>query len=223
MIQAYVDNKDVYVEIASLAFGVPYEECLEHRPDGTVNPDGKARRGAAKKIVLGILYGRQIKSIAEQLGVSTQEAQHIYDSVLANFPELAEFIKKTQDFAREHGYVETIWGRRRQLPEMQLPLYEFSYADGVSKDFDPLSDEESDTEVSYDDCVKYTNMLYYAKTYKQKQAIFENLRQQGINIKDNSSKIADAERQCVNSVVQGKPNRLNCLLTVNPITQGCVA
>lgn len=170
-----------------------------------------------------ILYGRQIKSIAEQLGVSTQEAQHIYDSVLANFPELAEFIKKTQDFAREHGYVETIWGRRRQLPEMQLPLYEFSYADGVSKDFDPLSDEESDTEVPYDDCVKYTNMLYYAKTFKQKQAIFENLRQQGINIKDNSSKIADAERQCVNSVVQGKPNRLNCLLTVNPITQGCVA
>ncbi len=53
MIQAYQDGKDVYVEIASLSFGVPYEECLENRPDGTTNPEGKARRGAAKKIVLG--------------------------------------------------------------------------------------------------------------------------------------------------------------------------
>ena len=53
MIQAYRDNKDVYVEIASLAFHKPYEDCLECRPDGTTNPEGKARRGAAKKIVLG--------------------------------------------------------------------------------------------------------------------------------------------------------------------------
>ena len=53
MIKAYQDNKDVYVEIASLAFNKPYEECLENRPDGTTNPEGKARRGAAKKIVLG--------------------------------------------------------------------------------------------------------------------------------------------------------------------------
>ena len=72
MIQAYVDNKDVYVEIASLAFGVPYEECLEHRPDGTVNPDGKARRGAAKKIVLGRhiiapVYGNICRKSCERL------------------------------------------------------------------------------------------------------------------------------------------------------------
>ena len=53
MIQAYRDGKDVYVEIASLAFHKPYEECLENRPDGTTNPEGKARRSASKKIVLG--------------------------------------------------------------------------------------------------------------------------------------------------------------------------
>ena len=86
MIQAYKDNKDVYVEIAALAFHKPYEECLENRPDGTTNPEGKARRGAAKKIVLGILYGRQISSIAEQLNTSTKEAQQIYDSVLNSLP-----------------------------------------------------------------------------------------------------------------------------------------
>ena len=53
MIQAYREGKDVYSEIAALAFNTTYEECCEYRPDGTANPDGKARRGEAKKIVLG--------------------------------------------------------------------------------------------------------------------------------------------------------------------------
>ena len=53
MIQAYKDGKDVYSEIAALAFNTSYEECCEYRTDGTFNPDGKARRGEAKKIVLG--------------------------------------------------------------------------------------------------------------------------------------------------------------------------
>lgn len=53
LIQAYRDGKDPYCEIASLAYGVPYEECTEYRADGTFNPDGKKRRGEAKKIVLG--------------------------------------------------------------------------------------------------------------------------------------------------------------------------
>lgn len=53
MIEAYRAGRDVYSEIAAISFGLPYEECLEHRPDGTVYEDGKARRGEAKKIVLG--------------------------------------------------------------------------------------------------------------------------------------------------------------------------
>lgn len=53
MIQAYVDEKDVYSEIAAIAFNKTYEECCEKWPDGTDNPDGKARRGESKKIVLG--------------------------------------------------------------------------------------------------------------------------------------------------------------------------
>ena len=60
-----------------------------------------------------ILYGRQIPSIGEQLGVSTKEAQGIYDAVLKAFPELAQFIKDSQEMARTEGYVTTAWGRRR--------------------------------------------------------------------------------------------------------------
>ena len=46
-------GKDAYATIASIAFEKPYEECLEFRPDGTVNPEGKERRGHAKVVLLG--------------------------------------------------------------------------------------------------------------------------------------------------------------------------
>lgn len=216
MIQAYKDNKDVYVEIASLAYNVPYEDCLEHRPDGTTNPEGKARRGAAKKIVLGILYGRQIASIAEQLNTSVKEAQHIYDKVLASFPELAKFIQESQDMARKYGWVSTIWGRRRQLPEMQLPLYEFSYTDGVPVDFDPLADDdvEISTEVPYEQCKQWTLELMKARGFRQKQQIMDRIKSQGVSIVDNSLKVTDAERQCVNARVQGSAADLTKLAMI---------
>lgn len=161
------------------------------------------------------MYGRQIKSIAEQLNISTAEAQKIYDSVLASFPDLAQFIDESQDMARKCGYVTTIWGRRRQLPEMQLPLFEFSYADGIVPDFDPLSDDtDVSTEVPYEDCVKYTDMLLNCRGKKQKYATIETLKKLGIVVKDNSSKVADAERQCVNARVQGSAADLTKLAMI---------
>lgn len=54
MIQSFKDGKDIYGSIASIAFGVPYEQCLEFNPEtGEYQPEGKARRGEAKTIVLG--------------------------------------------------------------------------------------------------------------------------------------------------------------------------
>lgn len=53
MIQAYRDGKDVYSEIAAIAYNVPYEDCCEEYPNGEDYPEGKARRSSAKRIVLG--------------------------------------------------------------------------------------------------------------------------------------------------------------------------
>lgn len=54
MIKAFQDGKDIYATIASIAFSVPYEECLEFHPDtGEYQPDGKAKRSEAKSVVLG--------------------------------------------------------------------------------------------------------------------------------------------------------------------------
>ena len=60
-------GKDAYGTVASLAFNKPYEECLEFYSDGSLNKEGKERRSQAKSILLGICYGRSIKTIAEQL------------------------------------------------------------------------------------------------------------------------------------------------------------
>lgn len=106
--------------------------------------------------------------------------------------------------ARQHGYVTTVWGRRRQIPDMQLPCYEFSYKNGVVPEFDPLSDDDCDysTEVPDDICIQLTNKLLNAR-YKEREAIKEKIRASGIHIRDNTAFIAAAKRQCVNSRVQG--------------------
>ena len=203
MQDAFIHGKDIYATIAGLAFHKPYEECLEFREDGTVNPAGKERRTQAKSIVLGILYGRQIPSIAEQLGVSTREAQDIYDAVLRAFPQLAKFIDESQGMAKELGYVTTAWGRRRHLKDMQLDQYEFSYSGNVTN-FDPLAFGKS-VSVGVPENVKksYIKQLERAYGWQKKNQIIQQALSQGIKIKDNGGYIAQAERQCVNARVQG--------------------
>lgn len=172
-----------------------------------------------------VLYGRGIPSIAEQLGKTVQEAQKIYDKVLSKFEGLANFISESEDMAREFGFVTTVWGRRRQLPDMQLPYFEFKYKDGVSPDFDPLMSDASEysDEVPIDVVEDLTKKLLSCRGYKQKEELKERIRSKGISVKDNGSFIAQAQRQCVNARVQGEPKRLNCPFAVNRIAHGCVA
>lgn len=196
-------GKDAYAIIASIAFEVPYEECLEFRPDGTVNKEGKERRGMAKVILLGICYGKTIKSIATDMHVSEEKAQEIYDAVMRNIPGLKRFMEESQEMARVHGWVETKWGRRRHIPDMQLPPYEI-ISEGT-KNFDPFFDSAELGVINDTERLKqnYLNELYNAKYFKQKQNIKERAAKDGFKIKDNNTLIEDAKRQCVNSRIQG--------------------
>ena len=65
LISAYIQGKDLYAHIGQLALKVPYEDCLEHRPDGSVNPEGKLRRNKMKAIVLALMYGKGAKALSE--------------------------------------------------------------------------------------------------------------------------------------------------------------
>ena len=208
MINAYKQGKDLYVEIASIAYNMPYDECKEFREDGTRNPEGKERRQAAKAIVLGVCYGKGVAAIAEDLGVTKKKAQEIYDKVMVSFPGLKRFMEESEAMARDYGFVTTVWGRKRRLPNMQLEPYEFTYIGGVPKDFDPLFDDEDEfddglLEVGEATKRKYINLLNRTYSQKEKEAIKAKAKAEGILIKDNSGYIAEATRQCVNSRIQG--------------------
>lgn len=203
MKESYHQGKDIYATIASLAFDKPYEECKEFREDGTVNPEGKERRSQAKAIVLGVTYGKGIPAIGEDLGISTQKAQAVYDKVMESFPMLEKFMHDTQEKARDHGYVETPWGRRRHLKDMQLEPYIFKY-DGKVTNFDPLAfGSDVSTEVPERIKKEYTKKLDKCRFYKERIKVENDLKNQGISVTYNTNKIAQAERQCVNSVIQG--------------------
>lgn len=172
--------------------------------------------------------GRGIASVAEQLKTTKEKAQEIQDKVFKGFPAIPKFEDESKESAKELGFVETLWGRKRRLPKIQLDKYEFDFSNFVVDDFDPLAFENSNIldvrEKAENDIIyKYTRQLDKAYGRVAKEQIKAKAREEGIIIKDNGGFIADAERQCVNSRIQGKPNRFNCPYTLNPITQGCVA
>ena len=203
MINAYKQGKDLYVEIASIAYNLPYEDCLATKADGSRNVEGYKRRSAAKAIVLGVLYGKGVQAIADDLNVTKEIAQEIYDKVMYSFPDLERFIHDSENMARELGYVTTIWGRKRRLPNMQLPEYEFTYIDSAPKQFDPMFDVEDDYEVEYSLQQKYIRLMNRAYGRAAKERVKEQAKKEGIRIKDNGGFIAEATRQTVNSRVQG--------------------
>lgn len=214
MLQAYKEGKDLYAQIASLAFDKPYEDCLEFYLDengkktSETNKEGKARRTQAKSILLGILYGRGITSVAEQLKCSKEKAQAIQDKVFRGFPAIKQFDKNSKQMAREKGYVTTLWGRKRRLPDMQLEPYEFDFSNFVVDTFDPLAFDNTTNigareEAENKAIIYYTNQLNKAYGRVAKEQVKAKAREDGIIIKDNGGFIAQAERQCVNSRIQG--------------------
>lgn len=199
MLSAARNGRDLYAEIAAMSFNTTYDNCLEFNQDGSTNKEGKERRSQAKSILLGVLYGRGVPSIAEQLGTSVEKAQAIKDSVFKGFPAIEKFESDSLDMCRDFGYVTTLWGRKRRLPDLQLPTYEFRYTNSNSDvlDFDNDEQEVPDNVIDY-----YLAKLRNCKPW-DKRKIFEEANKEGIWIVDNGMKIADAERQCVNARIQG--------------------
>jgi DNA polymerase I-like protein with 3'-5' exonuclease and polymerase domains len=120
MINAYKDGQDLYAIMASKVYKMPVEECKEFRPDGTVNPEGKHRRTTMKSVLLGIMYERGAKAIGEQFDKSEQWAEQLVADFNSSYPKIEQFRLKVENMAETYGYVTTICGRKRRLPDMQL-------------------------------------------------------------------------------------------------------
>jgi len=106
LLRAFAEGKDIHAATASEIFGVPIE---------AVTPE---MRRLAKTVNFGIMYGMQAYGLARDTGMSRQEAQKFIDAYFQRFPGVARYLEETKRRAAELGYVETLFGRRRYLPEI---------------------------------------------------------------------------------------------------------
>ena len=206
MYDTFMAGKDLYAEIASKSFHYSYDECKEFNQDGTTNKDGKERRSRAKRVLLGVLYCMSVSSVAEQLNCTVEEATKIRESVFMGFPAIKKFEDDSLQMGRELGYVTTICGNKRRLPDLQLEPYEFRWKDGYTPEGDILDFDDVDVEVPQSRIDYYSRKLN--KRFVKKKEMFEESSKEGIRIIDNSIKIAEATRQCVNARIQGSASNL---------------
>jgi len=106
MCEAFLHGEDIHKATAAKVFGVPLEE---------VNKD---MRSKAKAVNFGIIYGQGAFGLAQNLGIPRGEAKGIIDAYFSQFAQLKNYQQETIDFARKHGYIETILGRRRYLADI---------------------------------------------------------------------------------------------------------
>ena len=107
MIAAFRAGQDIHAATAAKVYHVPLEE---------VTPQ---MRSSCKAVNFGIVYGISDFSLAQDIGVTRKEAGEFIRTYLATYPGVAHYMDSIKESARENGYVTTLFGRRRALPELQ--------------------------------------------------------------------------------------------------------
>lgn len=106
MCEAFKEGKDIHLATAAKVFGVAEEDVT------------KEMRRRAKSVNFGIIYGQSAFGLAGNLGISRMEAKDIIDSYMAEFPGISKYMEKNIAFAQEHGYAETLMGRKNWLKDI---------------------------------------------------------------------------------------------------------
>lgn len=126
-LNAFNSGQDPHLAIAATKYHVPYEEALkiyedENHPDHKI---WKVRRKQAKQIAFGLIYGIGAKLLAVKLSdpksgiiITPEEAQKEMDIFFGQHPKLKTFLKKQEKFLRKNGYLVSLFGRKRRLPQI---------------------------------------------------------------------------------------------------------
>lgn len=104
--QAFRDGVDVHAATAAKIFGIPVADVT------------REQRGMAKTANFGIMYGISAFGLSQRLQLGRKEAKALIDGYFQSFPAIKDFIAGNVEFARKNGYVETLFGRRRYLPDI---------------------------------------------------------------------------------------------------------
>ena len=111
MIDAFKKDEDIHRQVASQVFGVPIDEVT------------KEQRSHAKAVNFGIVYGISDFGLGEQIGVSRKVAKAYIDEYLNKYSGIKKFMEDIVEKAKEQGYVETLFNRRRYIPELKSNSY----------------------------------------------------------------------------------------------------
>lgn len=106
MIKAFKENQDIHASTAANVFNVSIEEVT------------REQRSNAKTVNFGIVYGVSAFGLSNQTNLSRGESKDLIETYYKTYPKLRDFIREQVDFAREHGYVQTVLGRRRYLRDI---------------------------------------------------------------------------------------------------------
>ncbi|WP_048744918.1 DNA polymerase [Paenibacillus sp. P22] len=114
MRQIFVDGTDLYTTQAVMTFGLEEKYCVDkaYDPTGTYQP-----RKLMKTGVLAKAYDQSAKSFAKKMGVSEDVAEMFFERFDRAFPSFSPMVADIRDFMRRHGYVETLYGRKRRFPD----------------------------------------------------------------------------------------------------------
>ncbi|WP_186171422.1 DNA polymerase I [Vibrio chagasii] len=107
LLEAFQQGKDIHAATAAEIIGVNIEDVTSEQ------------RRRAKAVNFGLIYGMSAFGLAKQLGISRGEAQHYMDTYFERYPGVMQYMEDTRSAASEQGFVETIYGRRLHLPEIQ--------------------------------------------------------------------------------------------------------
>ncbi|MCR4618171.1 MAG: DNA polymerase I [Lachnospiraceae bacterium] len=106
LIEAYKEDKDIHRITASKVFGVPFDDVTDQM------------RRNAKAVNFGIVYGISSFGLSQDLSISTKEAKSYIEQYFKTYPQIKEYLDKLVSDAKEKGYSETYFGRRRPIPEL---------------------------------------------------------------------------------------------------------
>ena len=106
MVNAFQNNEDIHASTAARVFHVQPEEVT------------REQRSNAKTVNFGIIYGVSAFGLSQQTNLTRSESKELIDNYYASYPELKQYIADQVNFAREHGYVATVLGRRRYLKDI---------------------------------------------------------------------------------------------------------
>ena len=107
LVKAFHEGADIHRATAAEIFGVPVAEVTADQ------------RRYIKAVNFGLIYGMGAFGLAQQLGIERGAAQQFIDKYFQRYPGVAEYMQRTREFAREQGYVETVFGRRLWLPDIK--------------------------------------------------------------------------------------------------------